>query len=68
MTFDQQAVKDKALAHLVAMASEPGWKEQAWHSAKALARDWPEMFGDLPEMLTQRMRQLSSEKPQKNGT
>lgn len=67
MPFDQQAIKAQALAHLVTMAAHPGWKAQAWHSANALATDWPEMFGDLPEQLKQAMREKSSGEPQGSG-
>lgn len=62
MPFDQQAVKQKALDHLAMMAAHPGWKAQAWHSAKALAQDWPEMFGDLRELLTERLKSSGVQK------
>lgn len=65
MSFDPEAIRKKVLDHLAMMAAHPGWKAQAWHSAKALARDWPEMFGDLPELLTKRVK--SSAGPPKTG-
>lgn len=67
MPFNPEETRRKTLAHLVMMAAHPGWKGQAWHSANALATDWPEMFGDLPELLTQAMREKSSEEPPSSG-
>ncbi len=49
------------------LAAHPGWKAQAWHSAKALAQEHPEMFGDLPAQLTARMQPKSSGAPQSSG-
>ena len=46
----------EALAWYVHLAQEPGWKAQAWHSAQALARDYPAVYGELPKLLTEAMQ------------
>jgi hypothetical protein len=58
MNFEQH-VADQ-LAHLIRMAKEPGWKAWAWHRAKAMARDCPELYAGLPAALTAAMRSASS--------
>jgi hypothetical protein len=40
----------------VFLASQPGWKAQAWHSAQALAKEHPWMFWNLPELLVKEMQ------------
>lgn len=53
--------KATTLAHLIWMASMPGAKDHAWFRAKQLAREWPQMFGDLPQLLTEAMRNEPAE-------
>lgn len=67
MSFDPQATRSKVLNHLAMMAAHPGLKAHAWHRANELAKECPEMFGDMPALLTERMRTKSSEKPPRNG-
>ena len=67
MPFNPEETKRKTLAQLVTMAAHPGWKAQAWHTANALATDWPEMFKDLPAQLTAAMPGKSSGAPRPNG-
>lgn len=50
------------LAHLVWMASMPGAKDHAWHRAKEMARTCPELWADMPRLLTEAMRDEASGK------
>ena len=34
------------------LGSQPGWSEYSWHRVKQLARDFPEVFGPLPALVT----------------
>jgi hypothetical protein len=58
---DWQASKAKTLAHLVTLASDPGWKDHAWFRAKELAREHPSLYGDVPDLLTAAMREQANE-------
>jgi hypothetical protein len=40
---------EKTLAHYVSMARIPGAIDQARHSVMWLAKEWPELFGELPK-------------------
>ena len=50
-----------ALAWYVFLASDPAWKAQSWHSANALAQQFPGVFADLPQLLTERMRKETAD-------
>lgn len=45
------------LAHLVWMARMDGAKAHAWHRAQEMAKTCPEMWADMPRMLTEAMRE-----------
>ena len=40
---------EQTLAHYVSMARIPGAIDQARHSVMWLAKEWPELFGELPK-------------------
>lgn len=48
---------DEILEHLVAMASDPGWKTYAWHAAKHYEELDPFRLQGMQERLKQRMQQ-----------
>lgn len=50
-----------ALKWYAQMAAIPGWKAQAWHSVQELAREYPAVFGKLPDLLTAEMRQVKEQ-------
>lgn len=43
------------------LASQPGWKAQALHSAKQLAKDHPSVYWRLPELLTEAMQRSAAD-------
>lgn len=43
------------------LASQPGWRAQAWWSAKQLAKDHPSVFWRLPELLVQEMQRSAAD-------
>ena len=50
------------------MAQLPGgWKEHAWHMAKAFAREHPAEFRDLPALLTEEMQRRAADAPSRQG-
>lgn len=53
--MDCEAFKRELLAHLVRMASQPGWKAYAWQAANDHAQAHHCLFSDLPELLKQAM-------------
>lgn len=55
--MDFAAFKRELLEHYVHMASLPWAKAQSWHSANDLAQRFPREFGDLPEKLTNAMKE-----------
>ena len=48
-------VYDKALAHLIKLASTKGWKEYAWSRAKELERCETGMWNGIAQELKERM-------------
>ena len=40
-----------AVSWYVYLGSQPGFAEHAWHQVKALARDYPAVFGSLPDLV-----------------
>lgn len=38
------------------LASQPGWKEYVWRQVQDMAREYPALFADLPELLTAEMK------------
>ena len=38
------------------LAGTPGWREYVWHRVNEMARDFPLVFGQLPELLTAEMK------------
>jgi len=40
---------EQTLAHYVSMARIPGAIDQARHSVMWLAKEWPELFSELPK-------------------
>lgn len=54
---DYEAAKQRALAHLVLMAKTPGWKSHAWWQAQQWARDCPQLWKELPALLTAAMKE-----------
>lgn len=54
--MDLSAFKQQLLEHYVRMSSLPWAKAAAWHSVNDLAQRFPGEFGELPELLTERMQ------------
>jgi hypothetical protein len=54
---------ERTLSWYVHLASQPGWKEHAWHSVQKLAKDHPAFFWKLPELLVSEMQRRRSESP-----
>lgn len=46
----------KALAWYSHLAVQPGWKEYVWHQVKTMAKESPDLFRDLPALLTERVK------------
>lgn len=51
--MDLEKHKQDMLAHLVWMAGMPAAKAHAWHRVQEMARECPELYGDLPNKLTE---------------
>ena len=47
---------DTLLAHYVTLAKIPAWRQYVWHRVNQLASDSPELYGTLPDKLTQAMK------------
>ena len=54
---------ESVLAWYIELAKKPGWKEYVWHQVKAMARDHPTAYADLPDLLTKAMKESSDAKP-----
>lgn len=65
--FNQEEVKQTTLAHYTHLALNPAWKSHAWHQVNELAKEYPDMFSDLPEKLTASMPPKSSAELRKAG-
>ena len=46
---------EQALAHLVMLARQPGWKAHAWHRAKELDADRSGLFAGMAQALKDAM-------------
>ena len=47
---------EETFQHLLDMARNPGFKDHAWFRAKELAKECPELYGEMPRRLTEAMR------------
>ena len=52
---------EKTLAHYVSMARIPGAIDQARHSVMWLAKEWPELFSELPKDVAKQLKEDKSE-------
>ncbi len=50
-----QAFKTELVKHYAAMEKVPGAREAALHSVIELARDYPQEFGDLRELVNKEL-------------
>ena len=55
MNFD--AFKRELLAHYVEMADQPAFKSYVWARVQEMAKAFPSLWGDLPELLTKTMKE-----------
>jgi hypothetical protein len=46
---------EQIVSHYAKMASDPATVEQARHSVAYLAKQWPEVFGDLGRLVKERI-------------
>lgn len=46
---------DDELNHLIRMANQPAWKKYAWHKAKSLELECPQMWQGISDELVKRM-------------
>lgn len=60
--MDLEAFKQQLLEHYVAMASLPWAKAQAWWSVNDLASRFPSVYGELPQLLVQHMKERASDR------
>lgn len=42
------------------LAEQQGWKEYAWRMVNDFARDYPAVFGDMPQLLTEEMKRRAA--------
>ena len=61
MTFNFQTEKEASVNWYAQMASNPATVDQARHSVKALQDKFPHDFGDLGQLVAQRMKEQQSE-------
>ena len=54
--MDFEATRTRLLAHYVTLAKEPGWKAYVWDRVQQMAAEEPDLWGDMPKLLTQAMR------------
>lgn len=47
---------EQALAWYADLYEKPGWSEYVRHRVREMAREWPEVFGSLPDRMTTEMR------------
>lgn len=57
--MDFTSHRESLLAHYVALAQEPGWKNYAWVRVKELARDPTGLYADFEQRLTEAMKKDS---------
>jgi hypothetical protein len=57
MTYYEQTI-----AHYVSMARIPGAIDQARHSVMWLAKEWPELFGELPKDVAKKLKEDKSDR------
>jgi hypothetical protein len=50
------AFKRELLSHYIAMAELPWAKAHAWHQVNEFAKEYPALFGDLPDLLKAEMQ------------
>lgn len=53
--MDWQQHIQETVQHLCSLASIPGFKAHAWFQANDMARREPDLYGDIPTLLTQAM-------------
>jgi len=61
MTFDFQTEKEKSVSWYAEMASNLATVDQARHSVKVLQDRFPHDFGDLGQLVAQRMKEQQSD-------
>lgn len=57
----------KGLDWYLFLAFQPGWRDQAIHSANALAKEHPWMFWQLPELLQVALQREAINAPRRQG-
>ena len=50
----------RVLAHYVALAAHPGWRQYTWARVQQMASECPELYSALPADLTKAMKQLEN--------
>lgn len=52
----------QALEWYVKLAKQPGFKAYVWHRVNEMAQEWPSVYGALPDMLKEAMRDERTQK------
>jgi hypothetical protein len=47
---------EQALAYYADLYAVPGWQEYVRHQVRELAKEWPDVFGTLPDRMTAEIR------------
>lgn len=45
------------LTHYTALAKTPGWRAYVWDRVKEMARECPELYRELPQLLAEKMKE-----------
>lgn len=56
--MDFEAHKRDLIAWYAFLGGMPAWKAHAWHQVNELAKLYPDLYGDMPALLTARMKGL----------
>lgn len=62
-----QQHRQKTLEHYIELASNPAWKDYAWHQVQSMAKENPSMYWDLPERVKDAMQKKLSYERLKAG-